>query len=277
MKIALAQVDADLGDVEAGFKRAEAMIADANDAGADLVVFPELALSGFSIGPLDHDPAIRADDPRLVALGELARGGVLIGFPEAHARGTFNSAAYLERGRLVHVHRKLYLPNYTVFEEKKHFLPGQGCRSFPVLGGSRATTLICNDAWQPPLAFLAAQDDAEVLLVPSASTRSASPDYDARDYWQGLTRFYGRMHQLVVVFVNRVGVEGEGVFWGGSHVAGPSGELLAEAGADEELLLVDVDLGDVRRRRRALPLAREARLGLLHREIGRLIDAGGDL
>jgi predicted amidohydrolase len=282
MRIAIAQTDAVLGDIAANAARAEQLIDEATAGGADMVVFPELSLSGFSIGAIADDVSLELDDKRLTALGERTSAGVLVGFPEAQTHGlhTYNSAAYFEGRRLVHVHRKLYLPNYSIFEERKHFLPGQTSRAYPVLGGRhRAATLICNDAWQPQLAFLATQDGALIMLVPAASAQSTFPDhYDSRDYWQGITTFYGRMYQLFVVFVNRVGVEGQLRFWGGSHVVDPWGQIVAECKEHvEQLLLVDIDLSEVRRRRRGIPLVREARLGMLRREIDRLLDEGGDL
>jgi len=280
MRIALAQVDAQLGDVDGNVDRAKRAIVEAT--GADIIVFPELALSGFSVGDIAEDLSLALDDERLSGLAAHTPGGVLLGFPEAQVHGlhTYNSAAYFDAGRLVHVHRKLYLPTYSVFEERKHFMPGQTSRAYPVLGGRhRAATLICNDAWQPQLAFLAAQDGAMIMIVPAASAQSAFPEhYDSREYWQGITRFYGRMYQLYVVFVNRVGTEGQLRFWGGSHVVDPWGEVIAEARAyEEQVLYVDIDVAEVRRRRRGIPLVREARLGLLRREIDRLLDEGGDL
>jgi predicted amidohydrolase len=283
MRIALAQTDAVLGDVDANVERAERMIDEANAQGADAVVFPELSLSGFSVGELDDDVSMELDDKRLLRLAERTDAGLLLGFPEAQTHGlhTYNSAAYYAGRELVHVHRKLYLPNYSTFEERKHFLPGQTSRAYPVGGGSRhrAATLICNDAWQPQLAFLSAQDGAHILFVPAASGQSNFPEhYDARGYWEGITRFYGRMYQLYVVFVNRVGTEGQLRFWGGSHVIDPWGEMVAECEEfSEQLLVVDIDLSEVRRRRRSIPLVREARLGMLRREIDRLLDEGGDL
>lgn len=282
MRIALAQLDAQLGDIDANVARAEQVIAQANDEDADLIVFPELSLSGFSVGEVDEDLSLPLDDERITRLARQARGGVLIGFPEAQTHGlhTYNSAAYFEEGRLVHVHRKLYLPNYSIFEERKHFLPGQTSRAYPVLGGRhRAATLICNDAWQPQLAFLSTQDGAMIMLVPAASAQSMFPErYDSRDYWRGITTFYGRMYQLYVVFVNRVGTEGQLRFWGGSHITDPWGEVIAEAKEfEEQVLTVDIDISEVRRRRRGIPLVREARLGLIRREVDRLLDEGGDL
>jgi predicted amidohydrolase len=101
---------------------------------------------------------------------------------------------------------------------------------------------------------------------------------DTRGYWRGITRFYSRMLECYVVFVNRVGKQDSLVFWGYSHVVDPWGTVVAEAPVYEEALItVDIDLGNVRRRRREVPLVKEARLALLARELNRLVDEGGDL
>lgn len=282
MRITLAQVDSRLGDIDANLRRAEEAVTAAVADAADLVVFPELFLSGWAIGQVEHDCSIRADDPRLLKLSQRAGStGLVIGFPESEPRGsrTFNSVGYYQGGRLSHVHRKLYLVAYGPFEERRYFSPGQTMRSFSTADDHRLAVLCCNDAWQPQLAFLAVQDGAQVLLVPAASAQSLFPErYDNHEYWHGITRFYGRMFQLFVVFVNRVGVEGSFHYWGGSHAVDPWGQVLAESPPErEDLLTIDLDLADVRRRRRQVPLVREARLGLLRREIKRLLEEDGDL
>jgi predicted amidohydrolase len=281
VRITLAQVDAKLGDVDANAERAELAVAEAVEDRSDLVVFPELHLTGYSIGGLPDDVSMRVDDPRLARIARRAgAAGVLAGFVEdGPGIHTYNTAGYFSGGALVHLHRKLYLPTYMSFEERKHFTPGPNLRAFPGPGGTRMAVLLCNDAWQPQLAFLATQDGARVLLVPAASAQSNFPEhYDSRAYWRDITRFYARMFQLFVVFVNRVGAEGDLRFWGGSHVVDPWGEIVAEAPEGEEhLVTVDIDLSDVRRRRRAIPLVKEARLGLISREVARLLDEGGDL
>ncbi len=282
MRITLAQVDAELGDIDANLDRAEQVVADAVEKSSELVVFPELCLSGYSIGEVDADLSLRPDDARMERLAKRAGpAGLLIGFVENGPQGqhTYNSMAFYQDGRLVHVHRKLYLPAYAPFEERNHFTPGPSLRAFPVSPDTRMAVLLCNDAWQPQLAFLATQDGAKVLLVPAASAQSRFPEhYDSHEYWHDITHFYGRMFQVYVVFVNRVGDEGALRFWGGSHVIDPWGNVVAEASqGEEQLLTVDVDLAEVRRRRRQVPLVKEARLGLLQREIGRLLEEGGDL
>jgi predicted amidohydrolase len=189
----------------------------------------------------------------------------------------YNSAAYLSAAGVRHVHRKLYLPNYLAWEERKHTSPGQALRAFDTRIG-RVATLICNDAWQPVLPWLAAQDGAEVLLVPANSAAGLEPDLlDVIDYWRQLLRFLARMQQCWVIFCNRVGTEADVRFWGGSQILDPSGQPVAEAPLWEPgLVLADVDVAAAHRRRHELPLIAEARLGLIQREVTRLIDEGGD-
>jgi len=279
MRIALAQIDCRLGDLDHNVAKTKGLMGQARDAGADLIVFPELILTGYSLGRIGHEVWLNADGPNITALAAEANGiSAVVGFHEGGiGPRSFNSAAFLEAGSLLHLHRKLYLPTYGAFEERKHFSPGQTMRAFDSELG-RMAILICNDAWQPSLPFLAVQDGAEVLLVPVNSALDESPGVlDIQQQWKEITRFYAVMFQCYVVLVNRVGTEGDLCFWGGSHVMDPSGRTVAAAGPEETVLTVDLDLGAVRRRRWQLPLVKEARLALLERELGRLISEGGDL
>ncbi len=275
MRVALAQSDLVLGDVEENTRRSREALRRARSEGADLLVLPELTLTGYSLGRVSDDVSLSPDDPEIMQLAEEADGlACVVGFAEAGRVHTYNSAAYLERGVVRHVHRKLYLPTYGVWEERKHFTPGDAMRSFDTDIG-RVAVLICSDAWQPALAVLAVQDGARVLIVPANST-SRRPEIEAE--WRDVNRFYARMLETYVVFVNRVGAEGDLSFWGGSHVYDPWGELVAEAPAGEEAFVtVELDLANVRRRRREMPLVKEARLALLSRELDRLAAEGGDL
>jgi predicted amidohydrolase len=276
MRVALAQVDCVLGDLETNLRTAKAALAQAADQGADLVVFPELALHGYPLGSSIAEP-IPAVDERLRTLGGEAGLAVVTGFREDAGLHAYNSVAYLDGRSLLHLHRKLYLPNYDIWEERKHFAPGQSCRAFSTPHG-RMGILTCNDAWQPFLPFLLAQDGAEVLIIPANSVDTRAPDVlDTHAYWRELLRSIARMNELWVVFVNRVGATGRLEFWGGSSVVDPAGTVVAEAPVKQEALIVaDLDVSASRRRRRELPLLKDARLGLLARELHRLIEEGGD-
>jgi N-carbamoylputrescine amidase len=281
MRIALAQIDSVLGDTEKNLRRAKEVVAEARTRSVDLTVFPELSLSGYAVGELGAEVPVWAQSEAITSLAEAAgEMAVVVGFCE-EGRGfqTYNSAAYLEGGMLRHLHRKLYLPNYGIYEERKHYNPGQSMRAFDS-GFGRMAILICNDAWQPFLPFIAVQDGAQVLIIPADS--GSYPSYaellDTRDYWRGITRFYARMLESYVIFVNRVGRQDGIVFWGYSHVVDPWGSVVVEGPLQEEALLTaDIDLANVRRRRREVPLVKEARLALLAKELNRLAEEGGDL
>jgi predicted amidohydrolase len=263
VRIALAQLDAVLGDVEANLERARAAIAEATASGADLVVFPELYLSGYALRGVAEDTARVAAD-----VAAHLRGPALVGFHEADGESRHNSAAYVAVGAVVHTQRKLYLVDYEPFGEDELFAPGSELRAFDTPLG-RFATLICNDAWQPFLPFVATQDGADVLFVPSCSS-TVVPEAEA--YWYELTRFHARMLQCFVVFVNRVGSEGGFTFWGGSHVVAPDGKALAEAPRSEEAIVyADLDLEQVHERRRRLTIVGDPRLDLVRAELERLV------
>ena len=265
MRIALAQLDSRLGDLDANRERARQSILEACAGGADLVVFPELQLSGYALAHADRETACTADE--LVPLAAAAGpASVLLGFNEWSLGRSYNSAAYFEAGALVHVHRKLYLPR-TVADETELFTPGERMQAFDTAHG-RTAVLICNDAWQPVLPFLAAHEGARVLLVPANSSTMLP---EAEPYWRDLTRFYARLLQCYVVFVNRVGEEAGLAFWGGSHVVDPFGEIVAEAArCEEELLSVEIEPAFVDARRAALPLLVDPRFDLIRAECDRL-------
>ncbi|WP_327704175.1 nitrilase-related carbon-nitrogen hydrolase [Streptomyces decoyicus] len=280
MLIALAQTDCVLGEVAENLDAAREQIEQAAAQSADLVVFPELSLHGYHLGALKRDEALEANDPRLLGLSTLGPD-VLVGFHEHTSLRAYNTAAHYSAGELVHAHRKLYLPNYLAWEERKHVSPGQSLRAYELKrarSGGRGATLVCNDAWQPTLPWLAVQDGAEVLFVPTNSAASLDPEaMDTGLYWDTLLSYTARMLQCWVVFVNRVGNELGAAFWGGSRVVDPRGAVVAQAPKWEpSLITVEIDLAEARRQRRAVPLVAEARLGLIDREVRRLIDEGGD-
>jgi predicted amidohydrolase len=277
MRIALAQVDVALGDVERNLRTAAEVVSAATAQSADVVVFPELMLHGYPLVRYDAGLAMPADDERLRGLSTDGAPAVIVGFHEDAGPHTYNSAAYVDAGAVVHVHRKLYLPTYDIWEEHKHFSPGQTLRAFDTRFG-RMGVLTCNDAWQACPPFLLAQDGAEVLFIPTNSVDSRAPEViDTPAYWRDVLRAVARMNELWLVFVNRVGSQDGLDFWGGSCVVDPTGALVAEAPRKEEaLLVVDIDVAATRRRRRQLPLLKDARLGLLVRELERLIAEGGN-
>jgi len=273
LRIALAQLDCVPGQVEANLSRAGEVVDRAGADGADLVVFPELFLSGHCVNDQGGDVTLGLDDERLGGLS--LRGerppAVVVGFTEAAHGAACNSASYLQDGSVTHVHRKVSLVRYVLFEEDKRFSPGRTVQAFDTALGPMAI-LLCNDAWQPGLAAVAVHAGAEVLVVPSNSADSAFSQFmDLHQTWRDITRFYASLLECFVVFVNRVGGEGGMAFWGGSHVVDPSGRVVAEAPLHEEaLLMVDIDLADVHRRRWQVPLLDNPALDVVERDLGLL-------
>ena len=280
LRIALAQLAPRLGELEANLERHRSVIRDARAKGAGLVVFPELGLTGYLLQDLAAEVAMRLDDPRLAALAsETAEGGsAIVSFVEESGdHRLFIAAALLEDGELRHVHRKVFLPTYGQFDERRFFAAGDTVRATPSRLGVGVGVAVCEDFWHLGTPLLLALDGAQVLVNVSSSP---GRDLAARNEvglgtatsWRTLMRTYAQLTTSFVVFVNRVGVDESMTFWGGSEVISPSGEPLFSAPFfDDDLYLVDINLDDVRRERIALPLLRDERLELQARELGRVI------
>jgi len=279
LRIALAQIAPRLGDLEANLARHRALLADARAAGAGLIVFPELGLTGYQLQDLAAEVAMRVDDPRLLALaGDTAGVSAVVSFVEESAdHRLFIAAALLEDGELRHVHRKVYLPTYGLFDERRFFAPGDVLRTVPSRLGVGVGLAVCEDFWHLSTAQVLALDGAQVLVNVSSSpgrdlAASNEVGLGTASSWRTLMRTYAQLTTSFVVFCNRVGVDESISFWGGSEVIGPGGAAVLSAPLfDEGLFCADVDLADVRRERIALPLLRDERPELVAREWGRLV------
>jgi NAD+ synthase (glutamine-hydrolysing) len=279
VRIALAQVAPRLGDLEANLARHAELIAEARDGGASLVVFPELGLTGYLLQDLAGEVAMRLDDPRLVSLAAATRGlSAVVSFVEESAdHRLFIAAALLEDGELRHVHRKVHLPTYGLFDERRFFAPGDMLRAVPSRLGVGVGLAVCEDFWHLATPQVLALDGAQLLINVSSSpgrdlARTNEVGLGTAASWRTLMRTYAQLTTSFVVFCNRVGVDESLSFWGGSEVISPTGAALFSAPMFEEgLFCVDVDLADVRRERIALPLLRDERPELVAREWRRLI------
>jgi len=279
LRIALAQIAPRLGDLEANLVRHHALIADARDLGAGLVVFPELGLTGYQLQDLAADVAMRIEDPRLAALAEAARGmSAVVSFVEESAdHRLFIAVALLEDGAVRHVHRKVFLPTYGLFDERRFFAPGDVVRATPSNLGVGIGLAVCEDFWHVSTPQLLALDGAHLLInVSSSPGRDLASTHEVglgtAASWRTLMRTYAQLTTSFVVFCNRVGVDESLSFWGGSEVIGPTGAAIFGAPMFEEgLFTADIDLSDVRRERITLPLLRDERPELIEREWGRII------
>jgi predicted amidohydrolase len=279
LRIALAQVAPRLGALDDNLARHHELLAGAREAGADLVVFPELGLTGYQLQDLAAEVAMRLDDPRLARLAGATRGlSAVVSFVEESAdHRLFIAAALLEDGELRHVHRKLYLPTYGLFDERRFFAAGDMLRATPSRLGVGVGIAICEDFWHLGVPELLALDGAQILINPSSSpgrdlAATNEVGLGTATSWRTLMRTYAQLTTSFVIFCNRVGVDESVTFWGGSEVIAPSGEPVFSAPLfDEGLFSVDVSLADVRRERIALPLLRDERLELQARELARVV------
>jgi NAD+ synthase (glutamine-hydrolysing) len=277
LRVALAQVDCVPGDVPANLDTCLAAVDAACAQGANLVVLPELALTGMLVERFASVAALRPDAPLLEAIRERSRDvSIVIGFLEDAGGGRIhNATGYFEQGKLLHVHRKVYLTGYGMLSgERGTLAPGEGIASFTTRFGQMAI-VICDDAWHMSLPYLAAMDGAEVLLTCAGSPRgNASSSCTSEELWIAVNRAYAVMLKTVNVFVNRVGLEGELSFWGGSHAIAPDGRTLVRISHDRpDVAVVELDLREVARERRAYPYLSDERLELTLRELRRVVGA----
>jgi len=237
VRIALAQINPTVGDLDGNVARIAEAIGAAREQHADLVTVPELSLSGYPPEDLLLKPRFLRDCGE--ALAELAgyTEGItaLVGFPEASIGCVHNAAALLHDGRMKATYRKIELPNYGVFDEKRYFTPGSDCLMFD-LNGLRFSITICEDAWVRSGAAerLALKNRAHVVLNISASPFHAGKLAIRRDVLAGFARRTGSY----VAYTNLVGGQDELVFDGGSLVLRPDGEMIALARRFEPDLLV---------------------------------------
>jgi len=285
LRIALAQIAPRLGMLEENLELHRGIIADARSQGAGLVVFPELGLTGYLVQDLASDVAMRLDDPRMTDLVKATKGlSAIVSFVEESAdHRLFIAAALLEDGRIRHVHRKLFLPTYGLFDERRFFGAGDVLRAVPSRLGVGIGIAVCEDFWHVSVPHLLALDGAQILVNVSSSpgrdlASTSEVGLGTATSWRTLMRTYAQLTTSVAVFCNRVGVDESFSFWGGSEVIGPSGQALLSAPLwDEGLFTVDVDMADIRRERIALPLLRDERPELVARELDRIIAERGGL
>jgi len=274
--IALAQINPALGDLERNLALHEKTAEEAIGRGARLLVFPELSLTGYFLKDIVSSVALPLNSPVLDRLRGLSRRIDLVaGFVEESPEHLFyNAAIYLSMGEIKHVHRKVYLPTYGIFDEQRYLAEGGRIRTFRSEVG-RSVILICEDMWHPSTALVASLDGMDILIAPSASPgrgglEEGNTFANARA-WETINRAYAQLFTCYVLYANRVGYEDGACFWGGSEVIAPSGEVAAKAEyLSEAMLVADIDHAELRRARTVNPLLRDERVDLTLRELERV-------
>ncbi|MFQ5525534.1 MAG: nitrilase-related carbon-nitrogen hydrolase [Thermoanaerobaculia bacterium] len=254
--VGIAQTDARLGDLQANLESHLRRIEEARGRGVDLLVFPELSLTGYRLLHLTGRVAQRPRDSEVIERILAASEGmkVVVGLVEENRKGVlYNTALLLADGEIAHTHRKLYLPTYGIFQEGRFFGPGESLAP----AGDGLGILICEDLWHPHLARGLATAGAKIVIVTSAGPGhlGAADIPESQESWEALTRSTALVNTCWVVYCNRVGWEEGSFYTGGSHIVRPGGEIMDRAPfLDEHLLVAEIDTREVDRLRWRLPL-----------------------
>lgn len=279
LKLALAQINTKLGEVNANLDKHLEYIRQAREAKADLLIFPELSLTGYILQDMVSTVVSRpqSDDPAFsVLLAESKDIDLVVGFVHEDRRHRFYIAsAYLSGGEVLHVHHKLYLPTYGLFDEGRFFAAGDTVRAFDTRFG-RFGMLVCEDFWHASPPYLLWLDGAELLIFISASpSRGLTNEPKLESAWwvEHINQAYASLFTCFVASTNRVGYEDGINFWGGATVHDPNGDKLAEGPHfKESLTYCNVDLNQLHRTRARLPLLRDERPDVVQREISRILE-----
>jgi NAD+ synthase (glutamine-hydrolysing) len=259
--VGLAQMQPRIGDVAVNLKMHLEQIEAAKKHNVNLLIFPELSLTGYNLQDLVYEVATQptADDPAFKQLLEASVDydmDLMVGFVDTDHRARY------------------YLPTYTMFDEGRYFAWGDSVQAFDTRFG-RVGMLICEDFWHASPPYLLWLDRADLLLFHSASPGrglEASDRLNSAWWVQLVNQAYASMFTDYVIHCNRVGFEDGLNFWGGSTIIDPDGAILAEGPMHEEALVIScIDLNQLRRTRTRLPLLRDERTGLVARELQRIL------
>jgi len=279
MKVFLVQMAPRLGDIKSNLDRHLEFLDRARKDKADLVVFPELGLTGYSLKDLVPDAALNpVRSPIFKELLAAGRGmSVVVGFVEERGveRGLFyNSAAFLADGKVLHVHRKVFLPTFGMFEEGKFFAQGRDFAPFQAPFG-KTGLMICRDFLQYGSSYLLFAGGAEVMIVISAAPGRgiAGPvGFETSHMWELMGEAISYFSTAFVLYCNRTGFEEGLSFAGGSFIYSPKGELLVRASdLNEEVLSCDLDIELVREVRKKWTFKRDERPEIILHSLERII------
>jgi len=302
MRVAVCQTAPVLLDVKANIENILAHIHQCKEKGAELIVFPELALTGYFVGLDYHKVALRIDSAEIQQLTAATKGtAAVIGFiEESQSMNFYNSALVAVDGEILFAYRKLNLPNYGVFEERKYFANGKHIRVFK-LQDFNVSVFICNDLWHPALPYLGVTEKADIFItIFNSSQGSMGSEFSNIESWEIINKFYSRIFGIYNICANRVGEESPGEkrqlsddnqiqkdmpgvfllpeinksyrFWGGSEIINPFGQQIYKAKLYEpDLIMGEVSRDFIRRKKILLPYLRNDDPYFTHRELERIL------
>jgi predicted amidohydrolase len=259
IKLALAQISCKREDKQANLKKIEKLTFRAKEQGAALAVFPEMSLTGYVIRDQIYELAETIPGPTIKKVEELAKNTgmhIIFGMPELSEKTQatlFNTAVFVGPQGYIGKYRKMYLPNHSVFEEKRYFRPGYKTAAFQTPLGNIGLC-ICYDIFFPEVIRLTRLKGAQLIICISASPAIR------QSYFETLTCARAIENTAYVAYVNLAGVEDGLQFWGGSRLVSPNGDVLAKAKYDEEdFLICEADFADLRIAETFIPMLRDLR------------------
>jgi len=302
MKAVIYQTYPILFDVKANLEEIIGKIHQGRDQDAQLIVFPELALTGYFVGQRYHELALRLDSPEIQELASATKEtAAVVGFiEESPAMNFYNSALVAVDGKILFAYRKLNLPNYGVFEERKFFSHGKRIPVFK-LHGFTIAVFICNDLWHPSLPYLGVVQKADIFVsIFNSSQGSMGTEFSNIESWEIINKFYSRIFGIYNICANRVGEEAwkESVsmlavetahmstaetgtgrpsketfrFWGGSEIVNPFGQRIVRASLyDPDEISGEISRDLLRQKRILLPYLRGDDPFFTHRELQRIL------
>ncbi len=302
MKVAIYQTSPVLLDLKANLEEVISKIHQGREKGAQLIVFPELALTGYFVGQKYHTVALRLDSKEIKQLTDATKGtAAVVGFiEESKSMNFYNSALVAVDGEILFAYRKLNLPNYGMFEERKYFSHGKQIPVFR-LNDFTIAVFICNDLWHPSLPYLGVCQKADVFVsIFSSSEGAMGTEFSNIESWGIINTFYSRIFGIYNICANRVGVEeweekrsvlaaetAELIsaddtdqppqeqsfnFWGGSEIINPFGQQIAKAALHkEDEIFAEISKDLLRRKKILLPYLRDDDRFFTHRELQRIL------
>lgn len=259
IKLALAQISSRRENKKENFQKIKEFTMKAAEQAADLVVFPEMSLTGYVLHDQIYQLAEIVPGPSTKRIEDLAKKTgthIIFGMPELSKKTEatiFNTAVFVGPKGFIGKFRKMYLPTHSVFEEKRYFRPGYQTAAFNTSIGTIGL-FICYDIFFPEVCRLTRLKGAELIVCISASPSVR------RSYFEILTAARALENTAFLAYVNLVGVEDGLQFWGGSRVVSPTGEQLVKAKYDEEdLVICEIDYSDMRPAETFIPTLRDLR------------------
>jgi predicted amidohydrolase len=300
MKVTVYQTSPVLLDVETNLDEVITKIHHGQEQGAQLIVFPELALTGYFVAQRYHEAALRLNSKKVARLAHATRGtAAIVGFiEESPSMNFYNSALVMKDGAILFAYRKLNLPNYGVFEERKIFSPGKRIQVFRLHDFSIAV-FICNDLWHPALPYLGVTQKADIFVtIFNSSEGSMGSEFSNIESWKIINKFYSRVFGIYNIAANRVGEEtfeeshvlpnsdrSEETqvlstprkpktyhFWGGSEIVNPFGQRIAQAALHRpDQISEALSRNLLRRKKILLPYLRNDDPHFTYRELHRIL------